>query len=169
MTIIGIDNGVTGSLACYFDTPSLEGIYVRFYPIPTKKEQSYTKKKQTVTRVDFTGLWTILNSWSQIVKMPRVYIERPYVNPTGFKATTSAIRALEATLIVLEECRLPYEYIDSRQWQKVMLPAGLKGTAELKKASMDIGCRLFPEHAEAIRKHKDADSLLIAEWARRMK
>ncbi|MHC4574386.1 MAG: hypothetical protein ACYS76_09695 [Planctomycetota bacterium] len=47
-----------------------------------------------------------------------------------------------------------------------MLPKGCK-KEELKKASIDIGCRLFPYHKEQIIKHKDADSLLIAEWARR--
>lgn len=44
---------------------------------------------------------------------------------------------------------------------------GIEGSAELKKASMDIGLRLFPDQEEVIKKHKDADALLIAEWARR--
>ena len=48
-----------------------------------------------------------------------------------------------------------------------MLPKGIEGSAELKKASKDIGCRLFPSQADLINKHKDADGLLIAEWARR--
>jgi hypothetical protein len=47
-----------------------------------------------------------------------------------------------------------------------MFPKGLKGI-ELKKASMDIGIRLFPHLEEVIIKQKDADGLLIAEWARR--
>ena len=47
-----------------------------------------------------------------------------------------------------------------------MLPKGCKG-AELKAASKDVGIRLFPQHKEIIVKQKDADSLLIAEWARR--
>ena len=38
---------------------------------------------------------------------------------------------------------------------------------QLKKASMDIGIRMFPNHEVKIRKHKDADSLLMAEWCRR--
>lgn len=32
---------------------------------------------------------------------------------------------------------------------------------------VDIGCRLFPGLSTTITKHKDADGLLIAEWARR--
>ena len=56
-------------------------------------------------------------------------------------------------------------YVDSKEWQKVMLPKGVKGSEELKKSSLDIGNRLFPQFEE--NKHKDRDSLLMAEWARR--
>lgn len=161
---IGIDNGVTGSIAFIGDGNS------RMFRTPTHKEQSYTKKKAQITRIDWMGLEVALanlvDSWGNS-KYIRVLIERPYVNPKGFKATASALRSLEATLIAVERYGLSYEYIDSKQWQKVMLPKGCKGD-ELKAASKDIGIRLFPEHKEIITKQKDADSLLIAEWARRM-
>jgi hypothetical protein len=85
------------------------------------------------------------------------------VNSTRFNATLSAIRALEATLIALERSQFPYEYIDSKEWQKVLLPKGLKGSDELKAASLDIGKRLFP----SLDIKKDADGLLIAEYMRR--
>jgi hypothetical protein len=85
------------------------------------------------------------------------------VNSTRFNATLSAIRALEATLIALEESQFPYEYIDSKEWQKLLLPKGLKGSDELKKASLDVGKRMFPE----LEIKKDADGLLIAEFMRR--
>ena len=51
-------------------------------------------------------------------------------------------------------------------WQKKLLPQGCKGE-DLKRASEDIGLRLFPSLRPVIKKHKDADALLIAEWARR--
>jgi hypothetical protein len=73
------------------------------------------------------------------------------------------VRALEATLIALEEMEWPYSYIDSKEWQKVMLPSGLKGSDLLKKASLDVGKRLFP----TLNIKKDADGLLIAEYMRR--
>lgn len=155
---VGIDNGVTGSLALLLNSTT------QFMPVPVYKEQSYTKKKQQITRIDFPALLKILATW----KPARAFIERPFVNPHGFKATASALRALEATLIAVEQIGLSYQYVDSREWQKVMLPAGIKGTPDLKRASVDIGCRLFPQYADSIRKHKDADSLLIAEWARRL-
>jgi hypothetical protein len=92
------------------------------------------------------------------------YIERPMVNPTRFQATASALRALEATLIILEELKIPYIYVDSKEWQKDLLPKELKGE-ELKEASLNIGKRLFPKID--FTGFKDADGLLIAEWGRR--
>ena len=89
--------------------------------------------------------------------------------PVRFKATTSALRCLEATLICVDLFILSKDFCDSKQWQKMLLPSGIKGSTELKKASMDIGCRLFPQHSDLIKKQKDADGLLIAEWARRSK
>lgn len=161
---IGGDNGVTGSWAFIGDGRS----YMVLTPVC--KEQSYTKKKGKITRIDWMALETLFVEWLHILedsKHVRVFLERPMVNSTRFKASMSALRALEATLIVMERHELSYEYIDSKQWQKVMLPKGCKGTEELKAASKDIGIRLFPEHKDIITKRKDADSLLIAEWARR--
>jgi hypothetical protein len=70
---------------------------------------------------------------------------------------------LEATEIVLEELQIPYQFIDSKEWQKVLLPSGLKGD-QLKKAALDVAKRLFPKQ-EIV----NADSLLIAEYCRRVK
>ena len=115
-------------------------------------------------RIDFQVFYKLLNKYS---KNAIAIVERPYANPTGFKATVSAMRALETTLIVLEMLDIPYQYIDSREWQKKFLPTGLKGT-ELKTASNQVGCRLFPYLRDKIVKQGDADGLLIAEYARRM-
>ena len=157
---IGIDNGVTGSIG-------VVGRETVFALTPVKKEQDYTKKKQNISRVDAPELIDMINSYANGEVPVLVLIERPLVNPTMFRATLSAIRCLEATLTVLEALSIPYEYIDSKQWQKELLPKGVKGSAELKKASMDIGKRLFPEFSDEIHAHGDADGLLIAEWARR--
>ena len=88
------------------------------------------------------------------------------VNPKRWAASVSAIRALEATLIIVELLEIPYIYVDSKEWQRELLPKGCKGDA-LKTASKDIGCRLFPQHKELIIKHKDADGILMAEYCRR--
>jgi len=158
-TYIGIDNGVSGSIAIL---PS-NGRTV-FAPMPTKREQNYTKRKDNITRIDHEEFYSLISECNPT--RTRVFVERPMVNPGRFKATRSALRALEAVLVVLEEVGLSVQYMDSRQWQSALLPKGCKG-AELKRKSRDIGCRLFPHFRKLIQKHKDADSLLIAEYARR--
>ncbi len=157
----GIDNGVTGSIGIIADRP-------HFFETPTRKEQNYTKAKQNITRIDVGQMMVIIDqfsSWDD-ARMFAV-IERPLVNPKMWKATLSAIRALESTITILEAYGMGYTYIDSKKWQKELLPKGTQGTTELKKASRQIGSRLFPEHAKLIDKHGDADGLLIAEFARR--
>lgn len=156
--IVGIDNGISGTVAIM----NIDGS-VEFYQTPKTMQQDYTKAKKNVSRVDAKEMYRILQS----DQPTHVCLERPMVNPTMFQSTLSAVRALEATLIILEILGFSYEFIDSRQWQKVLLPSGCVGKENLKKASMDIGVRLFPEHKELIEKHKDADGLLIAEWVRR--
>jgi len=163
---IGIDNGVTGTIAWVSNVvPS------GFIETPVKSEQNYTREKKNVTRIDTKALEAVLFELmdrEQITPEECIaVIERPMVNPARFMASCSALRALEATLIVLEGLGIPRMYTDSRAWQKKLLPQGCTGAPELKRASEDIGLRLFPAHSATIKKHKDADALLIAEWARR--
>jgi hypothetical protein len=161
MIFIGFDNGVTNNgIGAISDSGK-----AKLYKLPIKKELSYTKEAKHISRIDFDGLLSVLGDilidfGEHQVK---VGLERPMVNSTRFNATLSAIRALEATLIALERSMFPYEYIDSKEWQKVLLPKGLKGSEELKAASLDIGKRLFP----SLNIKKDADGLLIAEYMRR--
>lgn len=159
---IGIDNGVSGSVGIITDKRYF------FFLTPTISEQDYTKRKKRVTRVDVVLL---CNKLYRIVKDTvdiHVELERPMVNPTRFVATTSAMRALEATLIAIQWIGPSVVYVDSKEWQKMLLPHGIKGSSEQKRASMEIGCRMFPRVASRIRKHKDADGLLIAEHCRRI-
>lgn len=162
-TYIGIDNGVTGSIGI-ISIDETVGVISKFHETPTFKAQNYTKKKDNITRIDVRDLKRLIGCFHDI---QRIIIERPMVNPGRFKATLSAVRALEATMCVIEEIGLSYSFIDSKEWQKTLLPQGLEGTDQLKKASMDVGVRLFPTHAEAIKHHKDADGLLIAEYCRK--
>jgi len=162
MIIIGIDNGVSGSIGFINTTTGTN----TFEKVPVKKQLNYTKTKRWITRIDTEELISKFVYFSPTTgnKTPiLVYIERPMVNPGRFQATASALRALEATLIVLEKLKLPYKYIDSKEWQKKLLPNGLKGE-ELKVASLQIGQRLFPQID--FKGFKDADGLLIAEYGR---
>lgn len=154
MHFVGIDNGVTGTLSVL----DPNGICVLHCAMPVRKEQSYTKTKQNISRIDVGLLMRLLKPYCTTYSS-RAYIERPMVNPGRFKATMSAMRALEATLIALEELQIPYVYIDSKEWQKKLLPEGCQ-KEELKRAATDIARRLFPSVTP-----KDADSLLIAYWA----
>lgn len=158
---IGIDNGVSGTIGMIGGKKNI------FMKTPTKSCLKYTKKKANITRIDVPSLTAVLNTYILQVNTSDIIValERPMVNPTRFTSSASALRAWEATLIVIEELELPYEIIDSKEWQKVMLPSGIKGAPELKKASRQVGERLFPEFKDI--KHPDMDGILIAEYLRK--
>lgn len=156
---IGIDNGVTGSIGIV----GKELTYYEFMETPIIFGQDYTKAKKNVSRVNVTTFAEVIHTLKGYGLCVAV-LERPMKNPARFDATCSAMRALEAELTVLELYDVPYMFIDSKKWQKEMLPKGVVGTKELKKASLDIGKRLFPEIKD---KHPDRDGILIAEYARR--
>lgn len=161
-TYIGIDNGVTGSIGIISELGN------DFSSTPVVMQQNYTKKKGNIGRLVSRSFsdYLVLNTHNIYESI--AIIERPMVNSARFMASLSAVRCLEAQLNVLESLEIPYMYIDSKEWQKKLLPKGTKGTADLKKASLDIGTRLFPEFKDQFKKQKDADGMLIAEYARRM-
>lgn len=162
---IGIDNGTSGSIGVLGP-----GINLFFEPA-TKKEQDYTKKKQEITRIDHPEFKKQLAYIKQFAIDARlevmIFIERPRVNPQQFKTSGRALRCLESQLIAFEALELPWEIVDSKKWQKELLPSGTVGAPKLKKASLDVGSRLFPKFKDEFKKQKDADGMLIAEWARR--
>ena len=156
---IGIDNGVTGTIGI------LGGNSPVFVKTPTRKAaQDYQKTKKNITRIDTRMLAALLNSYSP--QRTFILLERPLVTKERFYQTLSAMRSFEATLIIIETLGFPHDFIDSKEWQKLLLPDGIKGEAELKKASHDAGLKLFPSCSELIESHKDADGLLIAEFCR---
>ena len=189
-TYIGIDNGVSGSVAVV----GTDGVLLHYGPTPVVRRLNYTKAKEFLNRVDGVALAAILAPYAQ---HGSVVIERPMINPMRWTATVSAIRCDEATLIVLESLGMRYCYVDSKEWQKEMLPhrpelkkpAKLFKTAtaeekaaqkilaaahkkanearkkETKTLSLEVGKRLFPH----VKFSKDADAALMAEWARKTK
>lgn len=160
--IIGIDNGITGSIGIITPEQSF------FYPTPSYSVQDYTKKKQNISRLDRLEFKKILLSLLATNISQFILLEHPFWNPMlSPKASKSGVMCLEAQLGIVEQMMIPYEVIPSKRWQKDLLPEGCKGAPQLKKASLDAGIRLFPLLEDEIRKQKDADGLLIAEWARR--
>lgn len=155
MIYIGLDNGVTGSLGIIREdnTYSLQ-------QVPVGKHQDYTKKKKNISRIDFNKLFEILDDEMKKGTV-RVVLERIMINPGRFSASISAARAFEATIICFELLELPYEIIDSKEWQKQLLPQGKN--VDTKDASRTIGKRLYPK-IDLKRKTDDCDGLLMAHW-----
>lgn len=164
---IGIDNGVSGSIGVMDDV----GAGAEFHLVPVKEELNYQKDKKKITRLDFPAFV----AWLEDLKrryygdvVIRAILETPFVNPGNFVATATSLRCFESTIIALEQAGISRQYITSGDWQKKLLP-GVKGRVELKKASADVGTRMFPQFAAEIKKQKDADGLLITEYARSVK
>ena len=153
---LGIDNGVTGSIA-WINNKRESNIF----KTPIKVQFSYTKKRQKIARLDYIFIYRKFAELKDKYNKIFCYLERPMINPVRFKASISAARSLESILIIIEELNFSYEYVDSKFWQKCILPSGLKGSSDLKAASREIGIRLFPEHINEINKIKDADSILM--------
>lgn len=134
---------------------------------PVKRCRNYQKKEKHLKRVDAEKLFDVLYDRAFLPTttgaVTHLLLERPYSNPGGYNASLLAARALEATLVVIDLLGLEYQFVDSKEWQSVMLPKGIIGRDELKEASFAVGTQLFPE----VKFKKDADSLLMAEWARR--
>lgn len=158
---IGIDNGQSGSVAILGPLPAV------FAPVPTFECLHHSRSKGGVTRrLHRAKLSQIIRDYQKSVPCSdhapavRVYLERPYTGKF-LNATLPAHRFFESTLCLLDDMDLGYEVIDSRDWQSVELPA-IRGTPELKKASRLRGCQLYPHLRDAVTKHGDADSLLIA-------
>ena len=159
MVYVGIDNGTSSNGI---------GVVVErgksfLRPTPIKKEKSYTKVKKNISRIDHKKM---LDIFKELLKDFHkddflIGLERPMVNPGRFFASMSAMRALESTLIVLETLELNFIYLDSKEWQRVMLPGGVGGK-DLKAASLAVGKQLFPH----IKFKGDADGILIAEYLR---
>jgi hypothetical protein len=176
----------------FFETPIIHvPNYTK--PERKKKKTKDGKKTELVqamtSRLDFDKFNKFL--FNTIGDDTIVILERPRVNPGQFKTTINAVRCMEATCIALEQNNLQYRFLDSRSWQKKYLPDVLEsnkkprvkkgakksedipaekpkkepsGSEKLKKASMELGIRLFPQHEALIRKHGDADSLLMAKY-----
>jgi hypothetical protein len=163
---IGIDNGTSGTIGLVKTEKYNE---CEFFETPSFSEQDYTKKKKNISRINSTELFNILKNTIEKNNYDKIFaiLERPMINPTRFVASICAARAFESTLTIIEVLQIPRQFIDSKEWQKELLPQGLKGSDELKKASKDVGCRLFPQFKDLIVKHGDADGILIAEYAKR--
>jgi len=192
MFYIGIDNGITGSVGIVNADGSIEHY---FSVPTTKCLNYQKSKVSHISRINVRALkkaiHDVIGDSPAKVLLERPFVNpgigtkkkdikcecpecgEKFVKekaiaegfPLFFQASISAVRALEATLIVLESLNLGYDYVDSKIWQKHFFPKGKKGT-ELKKYSLELGSRKWPKFTEAIAKQKDADGLFIAEYCK---
>lgn len=160
---IGIDNGVSGSVG-YILSDGTHGMF----DMPCKECMNYQKQGKMIMRVDVDELKKKLQNimaWRETTKKKiSVFLERPFTMSYLTPQVSNGMRACEAVLIALEQVGLPYEFIDSKQWQYKMLGPNIKGSPQLKRASLAKGKQLWPLFDWV--GVRDADSLLIAEWAR---
>lgn len=167
---IGIDNGTTGTIAI------VGGPTTYYGPIPVKDTVSHVKSKGFAKRIDRATLLGLLHSQCISPKLPpdidiRVYVEAPFTMPVASEAVLLGHRAFEAILCVFEDLAIPVETCMPRDWQTTQLGAAgtlpiknVRGVAkaDTKKASLLKGIALYPQLESVIRKHGDADGLLIA-------
>jgi hypothetical protein len=173
--IFGIDNGVTGTVACILPEYS---DYIDILETPVIESENYTQDVQKINRINIKELseWIKkhLNFAKKIYKdkiKSIVILERPMVNPQRFKNSLIAIRAFEATLITLESLELNYIIIDSKKWQHHFFG---KDTTQidLKRASLKLSLDILEQNKESkyyvfedlkklLEKHGDGDAFLI--------
>lgn len=157
--VLAFDNGVTGALATCNTVNNL--ITFNLSKDYVKSVQSYTKIKKNITRIDFFKLMSLVKSAMSVSTNPIAIIERPMVNPRRFVSSCSALRALEATLVVLENLSVPVVYCDSKEWQHKLF--GKNSTGDTKEKSRKMGLELYPQFEDKISR-QDADALLIMRW-----
>ena len=193
MFYVGIDNGITGSIGIVNETSSEEYFFPT--PTTSTLNYQKTKAKH-ISRINVRQLKALIHnaigdqpakvllerpfinpgmgSKKKDIKTQCPFCEKHHTItkaiaqpfPMFFQASISAARALESTLIVLESLSLGFDYVDSKAWQKEYLPSGIKGSPALKKASLEVGIRKWPQFTELLDKQNDADGMFIAEFCK---
>ena len=158
MIYVGIDNGVTGSVGWIDKVTGEYGMALT----PTMERAGYQKKAKLVRVLDREALIELLGGLLGLSAV-RVIMERPYTGPRR-STEISAARFDEHCTEVLERLSIPYEYVDSRQWQSKCLPHGISGSAKRKLFSLQIGSRMYPKVTDTINKRGDADGMFLAHF-----
>ena len=167
MIYLGIDNGVTGSIAAV----DKDGVPLMFEKMPIKNVQNYQKTEvKFINRIDVVSTIDLIIGCMKNNNEENVaaVIERPMVNPKMFNSTMSGIRAWEAIMVVFDLMipkKISYSIVDSKNWQRYYFGKSFIG-ADQKRVSMERGIAKFPSFEDSIRKHKDADSLFMADFCR---
>lgn len=161
MLILGIDNGVTGSLAAFRDGQLLD-----FRETFTKKwlKPTVSSRESYMARIDVEALSAWINGLKLGDEEIQAILERAMTDQTRFAATISSHHAQEALMITLELLKVSYMTIDSKVWQSRFLPR-ISGSISLKAESKRKGAEEFPAFAKVINSHGDADAIFIGKLA----
>lgn len=175
--VIGLDNGATGTVCSII--PEMK--YIDFIQTPSIVSLDYPKDLQYISRIDINELSKWIKKkikkakkfYNQPIKMI-VVMQRPMVNPQRFKQSGNALRALEATIIMLQSLQIDYVIIDSKKWQHYFFGKNTM-ILDLKAQSMKKGLQILNNYkirvkdkelmSDIIKKHGDADGMLICQFA----
>lgn len=187
--ILGIDNGITGSIALM--DPS--GKVVFHAPVPVYKERKWTKPKlaklktktkvvyDEITMIDVVTLQRMLVKYTSTISDIHCFLERPaisYAAAWSMKTSISAAMSWAYVVHVLKQLQIPRTDVDSKDWQKQLIPEATgeqnkeymktlkKGDRNklLKEAAYDLAKTLYPALNS---KDKGAgDSICICEYGR---
>ena len=170
--IIGMDNGATGTVCAWIPEHS----WISFQLTPSKRQQNYQKQTKSIDRVDHQKLKEWISEAIRVGKKhyksklkTAIVLQRPMVNPQRFDASLNAVRALEATLIVIQQLQLSYIVIDSKLWQHQFFGKSTIGL-DLKLQSLKRGLEQLKKiegtqkMQQTALQHGDADALMIAKF-----
>lgn len=184
--ILSIDNGATGS----FTILDNKGKLVAFEHVPNFKVNSWKKPKAKKTKtgkvsksvkqsqftvIDINQLQKKLVSYLGTVNDVKCFLERPAVGFSGWGIWTSlaGFSNWVAVQYVLMNLKIPYETVDSKEWQDALIPQAtgknnkeyLKGLKKgernklLKQASDKLAKEMFPR--VVLKELGDGDSLCM--------
>lgn len=174
---IGIDNGSSGSYTIINECGEL----ICFEHVPTfkiKKWATSNNKQGHITVIDVNTLEQMLSKYIKSIDKENIYcfIERPAVGFSGWSIWTSlsGIVAWVSVQYALLNLGIKYDTIDSKQWQKYLIPQALgkkdkskpmkRGDRNkyLKIESDKLAKELYPDIE--LKNSGDGDSINIAHY-----
>lgn len=159
MTIIGIDGGLQGAMACL----STDNGTTAVYDTPVARVTVGTHKRHVY---DVDGMWKWLAE--MIAAYPwgiHVYIEKGQPMPkNGSQGNYSSGYCAGLWAMAMVASGLPHTLVHSQTWKRAMVRDLPKG----KDSSVLRAKQLFPSIPLLLKKdHNKAEALLIAEYGRR--
>lgn len=188
--ILGIDNGISGSIALM----DPKGKIVFYEHVPVYSEQKWTKAKvkklktgikvqhDKITLIDVERLQSMLVKYTSVIPDIHCFLERPaisYNSKWGMHTAVSASMSWAYVVYVLKRLKIARTDIDSKEWQKELIPeatgshnkeymktlkAGERNSL-LKEASYMFAQGICPKFKS--NDPGDADSICLCEYGRR--